>query len=170
MGAVSQSVKEAVRKGDVQFLESIAGQIDWVDLAAGYTHSLGEILLGPCYDTENRDGSRSAALALMRKAAEDGCTALFRTWEVDQGGVSFVAPVLDFIEGDFPEALVAFMDQGFDPTRVYGIDGHNTLTLAMEQGNEGAQATILAYLARAKAHSILKDMFQEVKVAKGMGA
>lgn len=160
MNDTSLEVRAAVESGQPQVLEALRGKIDWKDLVDGNEY-LGQMLITACYATDNEEGNRAAVLLLMRLAIEDGCTQLFETWEVDQGATGYVAPVLDFIEGDFPEALVMFMDQGFDPLQGMGIDGLSALEIAQEKDQTRIESTIRSYLARAKAHSALDDILQE---------
>lgn len=144
------AVRAAVEAGDREALEALRGHIDWHTLA-GERERLGDFLTSACYSVDNRERLRATALQLLQMAVDDGCTQMFTVWEADEGGTAFVKPVMEFIEGDFPEALVVFMDQGFDPLQVYGMDGLRAVDVAIEQGKDRILMTIRSYLARQRA-------------------
>lgn len=156
----------AVGDGDVNAVLAHRGTIDWpafMDaIRADHFDHVSEIFNAACYSSDNL-GIRSASVALMRLALEDGCSEFFETRDCDDGGTSFVQPILQFIENDFDEALKIFLDAGFDAEAVYGIDGLSAIDVAKEQSKPHMVHLMKTHVAHRAANKALAEIKGEIK-------
>lgn len=152
----------AVKSGEPEWITDMA-QIPWEDTRRdGNPLPLMFTRLTTPKPNDHDRVDTSMALVLAR-AARDGIEEMFELQPVLRRDVSFVDPVLSFIEHGFTKALAQHMDHGFDPLAVHGHDGHTALSIAQNMGKHGVENTILAHVARSKAHGLIDGIEQEMK-------
>lgn len=163
------AIKEACEQGHPVVVQHFLSTIPWQALAPTFESSyspIGVALTASKVDDEWREHEEAVKL-LLNQAIEDGQSdVVFQTHAVkDPGKGVRIEPVFTLAEKGWSDAVVHFLDHGFDPNEK-APGGTLSLLDVVREENPAMTSIIHAHQARKKAREVLLEISSPVTINK----